>query len=190
MNNGQMDRGNENTTQYSPWWLKEAMKKFQSGWLEQGFELENFQIRAECVTTSPPHSVEQFLFRRIDIYYYHHVKDFAASVLKRKISSLIWLTIWKFFIFTLISNLFGRNLAVIYFNLVFVIGRFGFEVVDCRPIDSYFLVLVRNSRWNHKYFSVRNGVCTTYVFDTQRYNIWMQEIPVSPYSLLCDDNYW
>ena len=80
MNNGQMDRSNENTTQYLPWWLRKAMKKFQSGWLKPGFELGIFQIRIECVTTARPHSVEQFLFRRIDIYYYHHVKDFYASV--------------------------------------------------------------------------------------------------------------
>ena len=33
---------------------------------------------------------------------YHHVKGFAASVLKRKISSLSWLTLSKFLIFTLI----------------------------------------------------------------------------------------
>ena len=81
MNNGQMDRSIENTTQYLPWWLREAMKKFQSGWLKPGFELGPFQIRVKCVTTAPPHSVEQFLFRRIDIYYNHHVKDFSVIVL-------------------------------------------------------------------------------------------------------------
>ena len=26
MNNGQMDRGNENPTQHLPWWLRETMK--------------------------------------------------------------------------------------------------------------------------------------------------------------------
>ena len=75
------------------------MKKSQSGWLKPGFELGTSQIRVECVTTAPPHTVEQFLFRRIDMYYYHHVKNFC---LKRKISSLIWLTLSKFFIITLI----------------------------------------------------------------------------------------
>ena len=53
MNNGQMDRSNENTTQYLPWWLREAMKISQSGWLEPGFELGTFQIRVECVATAP-----------------------------------------------------------------------------------------------------------------------------------------
>ena len=101
MNNGQMDRSNENTTQYLPWWLREAMKKSQSGWLEPGFELGTLQIGVECVTTAPPHSVERFLFRRKDIYYYNHVKYLYASVLKRKISSLIWLTS----IFSLVSFL-------------------------------------------------------------------------------------
>ena len=27
MNNGEMDRGNENLTQYLPWWLRETTKK-------------------------------------------------------------------------------------------------------------------------------------------------------------------
>ena len=62
MNNGQMERGNENPTQNLPWRLRKAMKKSQSGWLGPGFELGTFQIRVECVTTAPPHSVEQFCF--------------------------------------------------------------------------------------------------------------------------------
>ena len=38
MNNGQMDGGNENSTQHFLWWLTEAMKKSQSskqmlGWI-------------------------------------------------------------------------------------------------------------------------------------------------------------
>ena len=32
MNNGQMDRGNENPTQYLPWWLRKTTKKPQSDW--------------------------------------------------------------------------------------------------------------------------------------------------------------
>ena len=66
MNNGQMNRANENPTQYLPWRLKEAMIKSQSGWLGPGFELGTSQIRVQCVTTAPPHSVAQFLFRTID----------------------------------------------------------------------------------------------------------------------------
>ena len=59
------------------------------------------------VTTAPESEVAQFLFRRIDsFYYYYNIKDFAASVLKSKISSLIWLTISKFLIFTSIWNSF------------------------------------------------------------------------------------
>ena len=38
MNNGQMDRGNENPTQHLPWWLRKTMKKPQSGWSASGFE--------------------------------------------------------------------------------------------------------------------------------------------------------
>ena len=80
MNNGQMDRGNENPSQHLFWCLTEAMKKSQSSWLGSGFELGASQIRVQCVTTVTPHSVAQFLFRRIDIYYYQHVKDFADTV--------------------------------------------------------------------------------------------------------------
>ena len=72
------------------------MKKSQSGWLGPGFELGTSQIRAQCVTTAPPSELAQFLFHRIDEWYYYYVKDFAASVLKSKISSLMFL------IFTLI----------------------------------------------------------------------------------------
>ena len=63
------------------------MIKSQPSWLGPGFEIGTSQIRAQYLTTAPPHPVAQFLFRVIDLYYYyhHHVKDFAASVLKRKI---------------------------------------------------------------------------------------------------------
>ena len=84
----------------------------------------------------------------------------------------------KFLIYTLISNLFCSEFYGIYFNLVFVIRRFGFEVLLCT--ESYFLVLGRNSRWNHKYW---------YSFDAERYTLWIQETPVSPKSLLRDDDY-
>ena len=65
MNNGQMDRGNENPSQHLPLWLREAMLKSQPGWLGPGFELEISQIRVQCVATAPPNSVAQFLFHRI-----------------------------------------------------------------------------------------------------------------------------
>ena len=65
MNNGQMDRGNENPTQHLLWWLTEAKKKSRSGWLGPGFELGTSQIRAQFVTTAPPSEVAQFLFHRI-----------------------------------------------------------------------------------------------------------------------------
>ena len=65
MNNGQMDRGNENPTQNFPWWLREAMIKSQPGWLGLGFELGISKIRVQCVATAPTNSVAQFLFRRI-----------------------------------------------------------------------------------------------------------------------------
>ena len=66
MNNGQMERGNENPTQHLPWRLREAMKKSQSGWLGPGFELGTSQIRVQSLTIAPPHSVAQFLFRTVD----------------------------------------------------------------------------------------------------------------------------
>ena len=65
MNNGQMDRGNENATQHLAWWLREALLKSQPDWLGPGFELETSQIRVQCVATEPPNSVAQFLFRRM-----------------------------------------------------------------------------------------------------------------------------
>ena len=66
MNNGQMERGNENPIQHLPWRQREAMKKSQSGWLGPGFEIGTSQIRVQCVNTAPPSEVAQFLFRRID----------------------------------------------------------------------------------------------------------------------------
>ena len=38
MNDGQMDRGNENPTQHLLWWLRKTTKKPQSGWSAPGFE--------------------------------------------------------------------------------------------------------------------------------------------------------
>ena len=61
------------------------------------------------------------------------------------------------------------SFSVIYFHLVFVIQLFEFDVVLCINSYAYFLVLDRNSRWNHKFCSVRNDVCTTYSFDNQCY---------------------
>ena len=46
--------------------------------MSYGFELGTSQIRVQCVTTAPSHSVAQFSFHGIDLYYYHHVKHFAA----------------------------------------------------------------------------------------------------------------
>ena len=47
MNNGQMDRGNENPVQPLP----------QSGWSAPGFEPGTSRMRVSCVTTEPPRSV-------------------------------------------------------------------------------------------------------------------------------------
>ena len=65
MNNGQMDLGNENPTQYLPSGLREAMIKSHPAWLGSGFELGISQIRVQCVATAPSNLVAQFLFRRI-----------------------------------------------------------------------------------------------------------------------------
>ena len=61
MNNGQMDRGNENPTQYFPWWLRKTTKKPQSGWSAPGFEPGTSRMRVSCVTTEPPRSVFIYL---------------------------------------------------------------------------------------------------------------------------------
>ena len=53
MNNGHMDRGNENPTQHLPWWLRKTTRKPQSGW------------SAPCVTTEPPPSVKKTLVRLV-----------------------------------------------------------------------------------------------------------------------------
>ena len=78
MNNGQMDRGNENATQHLPWWLREAMIKSQPDCLGPEVELETSQIQVQRVTIAPPHSVVQFLFRRISSlqrFCCQHVKE-------------------------------------------------------------------------------------------------------------------
>ena len=54
MNNGQMDRGNENPTQNLPWGLRKITKKPQSGWSAPGFEPGTSRMRVSCVTTEPP----------------------------------------------------------------------------------------------------------------------------------------
>ena len=73
MNNGQMDRGNENPTQHLPWWLRETTKKPQSGWSAPGFEPGTSRMRVSCVTTDPPRSVNFYLFIYLflfSIYFY------------------------------------------------------------------------------------------------------------------------
>ena len=62
MNNGQMDRGNENPTQHLPWWLRKTTQKAQSGWSAPGFEPGTSRMRVSCVTTEPPRSVTLFCF--------------------------------------------------------------------------------------------------------------------------------
>ena len=62
MNNGQMDRGNENPTQHLPWWLRKTTKKPQSGWSAPGLEPGTSRMRVSCVTTEPPRSVVCFSF--------------------------------------------------------------------------------------------------------------------------------
>ena len=57
MNNGQMDRGNENPTQHLPWWLRKTTKNPQSGWSAPGFKPGTSRMRVSCVTTEPPRSV-------------------------------------------------------------------------------------------------------------------------------------
>ena len=91
MNNGQMDNGNENPTQHFLWWLTEAIKNpNQVGWdrdLNSGSPKFDSSVLPLCHLTR---------WRSFCFGEYHHVKDFAASVLKGKISSLM------FFIFTVI----------------------------------------------------------------------------------------
>ena len=56
MNNGQMNRGDENPTQHLPW-LRKTTKKPKSGWSAPGFEPGTPRMRVSCVTTEPPRSV-------------------------------------------------------------------------------------------------------------------------------------
>ena len=61
MNNGQMDRGNENPTQHLPWWLRETTKKPQSCWPAPGFKPGTSRMLVSCVTAEPPRSVKTLL---------------------------------------------------------------------------------------------------------------------------------
>ena len=67
MNNGQIDRGNENTTQRLPLWMRKTTKKPQSGWSASGFEPGISRMRVSCVTTEPPRSVK--------FWFYYNRKD-------------------------------------------------------------------------------------------------------------------
>ena len=62
MNSGQMDHGNENPSQYLPWWLRKTTKKPQSGWSAPGFEPGTSRMWVLCVTTERPRSVWSILF--------------------------------------------------------------------------------------------------------------------------------
>ena len=57
MNIGQMDRGNENPTQYLPWQLRKTTKKPQSCWSALGIEPGTSRMWVFCVTTEQPRSV-------------------------------------------------------------------------------------------------------------------------------------
>ena len=60
MNNGQMDRGNENPTQHLPWWLWKTTKKTTARLVAPGFEPETSRMRVSCVTRAePPRSVNR-----------------------------------------------------------------------------------------------------------------------------------
>ena len=69
MNNGQMDRGNENPIQHLLWWLRKTTKNSQSDWPDPGFESGTFRIRVQCVTTAPPRLVLMILYIYIYIKY-------------------------------------------------------------------------------------------------------------------------
>ena len=121
------------------------MKNPQSGWSAPGSELGTSWIQVQCVTTVSPRLVNCFCFT--EYYYYHCVKDFAISVLKREISSLIWLTLSKFLICTLILIYFVWSFSVIYFSLVFVFGLFGFEVVVCLKTTRIVVETINVAQW-------------------------------------------
>ena len=67
VNNGQMDRGNENPTEHLSSWLRETKKKPQSRWSAPGFELGTSRIRVQCVTSALYRSLAQFLFHGITL---------------------------------------------------------------------------------------------------------------------------
>ena len=89
MNNGQMDRGNENPTQHLPWWLRKTTKKPQSGWSAPGFESGSSRMRISCVTTEPPRSVlSLFCFLLINEGYVLQLKSETVVVHRQMIYDL------------------------------------------------------------------------------------------------------
>ena len=50
-NKGQMDRGNENSTQHLPWWLRKTTNKPQSCWSAPGFEPGTSRMRYHGATS-------------------------------------------------------------------------------------------------------------------------------------------
>ena len=103
VNNGQMDRGNENPTQHLPWWLRKTTKNPQSGWSAPGFEPGTSRMRVSCITTEPPRSV--ILFSIYPYISYEHDKPKSLIYLEVQVFlfALIFLKSWFFFTF-----LYGR----------------------------------------------------------------------------------
>ena len=57
MNNGQMNRGNENPTQHLPWWLRKTTKKTLVRLVGTGIWNRDLSMRVSSVTAEPPRSV-------------------------------------------------------------------------------------------------------------------------------------
>ena len=114
MNNGQMDRGNENPTQHLPWWLRKTAKKPQSGWSALVFEPGTSRMRVSCITTEPPRSVQgsYLMFPK------HYCETCNNPPYLRQVTSLIlnWQILsFKFFV---ILELNAANNTFFIFNFV------------------------------------------------------------------------
>ena len=65
MNNGQMDRGNENPTQHLPYWLRKTTKKPQSGWSHRDLNPGPPAFASRAISLSLFAQSLTFLFSRL-----------------------------------------------------------------------------------------------------------------------------
>ena len=101
VNNGQMDRGNENPTQHLPWRLRKTTKKPQSAWSAPGFEPGTSRMRVSRVTTEPPRSVKIYILLCFFLRLRH---SWVKYIWRRKVIGISWSLIWSKTLMELIFN--------------------------------------------------------------------------------------